>query len=150
MDVFWIWLCLGIVLVTLEFVTGTLILLFFGLGSFFGGILAYAVTPEPLIQILGFVSFSLFLLFLFRKKLTLFKKSTDAPGVDLGQIFVTTSAIEPLSEATVSYQGTVWTAVNSTTTLIEKGSPVIVLRTEGIKLIVQPSNPLPTAENLNR
>ncbi len=134
------WAILGVILLLIELTTGTFVVLFFGLSA-----LSLALLKILGLDHLGFEIFifavdgALFTLG-FRKKVL----SRLAPQKlflnDQAQQITLTSSIEAKSEATIQYQGTPWTAVNLTSEVLNKGQKVTVVKTEGIKLFVEPSS----------
>ena len=58
-------------------------------------------------------------------------------GTDTNQTLTLSCSIEPGETANIQYQGTVWSAKNSSDVKLNEGETVRIIRTEGIKLFVE-------------
>jgi membrane protein implicated in regulation of membrane protease activity len=139
-NIVWIWAAVATVLLIGEMMTATFGLLFFGLAAV---VTALIVLVAPNIgveaQIIIFAVLGLVGAFFGRKwiKQKLAARAAPAFQVDSNSEFVVDRDIEPEAEGAVLYQGVPWTAVNDSREPIRKGDRVIVVRTVGIKLIIQ-------------
>ncbi len=107
MELFWIWLILGFALLAAELLSGTFVILFFGIGALLTSAVAI-FTPAPLaLQILIFSLASLALMLIFRRRFitpvtAAEKKSLLSADVDTQ---ITLSETLPAQgEAMISYQ----------------------------------------------
>ncbi len=140
MELFWIWLILGFALLAAELLSGTFVILFFGIGALLTSAVAI-FSPAPLaLQILIFSLVSLALLLIFRRRFIV--PVTDAEkksllSADVDTQIILSEALAAKGETMVAYQGTHWTAVNLEDTELKQGTRVRIERTEGIKLFVR-------------
>lgn len=140
MEQTWIWLVVGLTLCAAELLTGTFVILFFGIGALITAAACFAgiQATAPLLAI--FAMSSLALLFLFRKKLNRgFSPEEKAKSLspDMGVKVVLSDIIPAHGESLIEYQGTHWTAVNSGPEDLPKGATVLIEKTEGIKIFVR-------------
>lgn len=145
MEQFWIWLCLGIALICAELISGTFVILFFGIGGILTSVLPWVGVNHIAIQVAFFALSSTLLLLVFRKRFI--KKPTKlekekALSADIGTSFTLSESLPGKGESLVAYQGTHWTAVNTGAMTLEKGTLVVIERTEGIKLFVRRASPM--------
>lgn len=131
-----IWMIIGIALLSSEAFTGTFHLLFFGLAALLTAVLASLGLTSPALQLVIFAAFSLISAGLLRKRLV--HRTSKGFTVDKDSRFQVEVDIPSGGEAVIRYQGAPWTAVNSSPLSVLKGDRVRVLRTEGIKLIIEP------------
>ena len=135
---FWGWLVIGGILAIVELLTFTFVLVFFALGALFAAAVSW-FGMDPLTQILTFALASLVLLFVFRKKFL--KSRAPAPQPDVGSSFILSAKLPAHGEATVTYQGSPWTAASLEENDLAAGEGVTIAKTEGIKLFVKKRSP---------
>ena len=137
-----LWVVLAAVLIVIELNTTQMICLWFAIGALFGALASFVGAPLPL-QILIFLVCSVVSLFAGRPLLNekiLPKKSRDI-GAEriIGKTGVVQEEINNRQESGRVYaDGLLWTARSEDGTLIPAGTNVLVLRLEGVKLIVKP------------
>lgn len=140
METTWIWLALGVGLLIVEVLTGTLSFVFFALAAFVVGATRYFfgidnwAQESVIFAVVGLTS-----LFLLRKKLvSVFhaKRAGDYQG-DMHQEVVLTQVIPAGESGSVDYQGSVWTAINDSAVEMKIGDKASIVRTEGVKLILK-------------
>lgn len=140
MELFWIWLILGLGLLGAELLSGTFVILFFGIGALITSLLVHFTDAPLALQILVFAVASLALLMIFRKR---FIKTVSEDeklrslSTDVGTTLVLSETLPPRGEAMVAYQGTHWTAVNLENEELKQNTRVRIERTEGIKIFVR-------------
>ncbi len=130
------WIAIGILLLLLEITTGTFILLGFGVAALIlAGVTFLLVVSLP-IQIVIFAFLGVINLFIFKKKFRGVQKNI-AFEADRESKFKSDKDILPNEETSISYQGSLWTAINIGNDKIHKGDSVIVKSTDGIKILIQ-------------
>lgn len=136
-----IWMTIGIALLSSEAFTGTFHLLFFGLSALLTAVVASIGVSNSTVQVIVFSVVSIASVILLRKRLVARSRGFDG---DLHSKITLSADIAPGDEATIQYQGVPWTAVNTSALPLLRGDRARVLRTEGIKLILEPD---PTSES---
>jgi len=136
----WIWLIIGLVLCAAELLTGNFVIIFFGLGALLTAAAAFLGVTHTAVLVAIFALSSLLMLMLFRRKILVKpseqeKRKSLSPDVDV--TFSLSDSIPAHDERLVAYQGTHWTAVNSSDEELAKGTTVRIERTEGIKIFVR-------------
>lgn len=137
----WLWGALAAFLLINELVTGTFVMVFLAVGALVTGIIA-EIFPMPFsFQLILFGTIAVGSLFagrgFIKKRLARTSKERDLPAPDVLAEFVLDSDIPAQGQAAVSYQGAPWTAMNMGVDHLPAGTRVRVVRTEGIKLIVE-------------
>lgn len=133
-----VWMTVGIALLSSEAFTGSFHLLFFGLSALMTAVIASMGLSSPVAQMIVFAVVSVLSVALLRKRLV--SRSQGFEGDSEARVQL--SADLPASgEGVIQYQGVPWTAVNQSSRPLLKGDWVKVLRTEGIKLVVEPEPP---------
>lgn len=132
----YIWAGLGLLLLASEMFSGTFHLLFFGVSAIIvAGLSAFGLSNFPsqlgLFAILSILSF-----FMIKKKFT--KQKSTGFQSDIHQKIQLTADIPTHGEASIQYQGSPWTAVNTSDQVLLKGSKVKIEKTEGNKIFVKP------------
>lgn len=133
-----VWMTVGIALLSSEAFTGSFHLLFFGLSALLTAVIASMGLGSPILQMVVFAVVSVLSVVLLRKRLV----NRDSQGFESdSETRMQLSADLPAAgEGVIQYQGAPWTAINSSAQPLIKGDWVKVLRTEGIKLVVEPEN----------
>lgn len=140
MDIFWIWLIIGLALLGAELLSGAFVILFFGIGALATSMLALSVDVPIAMQILVFGLTSLVLLMVFRKRFI--KTVTEdekkrSLSADIDTELILSETLPPRGETMIAYQGTHWTAVNLEEVELKQGTRIRIERTEGIKIFVR-------------
>lgn len=134
-----IWAIIGIVIIVVEMMTGTFFILFFGVGALavsllkkFTGLdsLAYEIIIFAIIGTTGII--------IFRKKLLQSLSPEKTYSNDEDKIIFLTETVPAKKMANVQYQGTQWQAYNDSDQNLEKGSQALIIRVDGVKLILKP------------
>lgn len=134
-----IWAGFGLVLMIAEMLTGTFVLLSFGISALIVALFAYAGLENNFLQIVVFAVDGLTNLWIFKKVLPR-RQQTPSLENDSGVQFTldntTQGMILPKEEGSVFYQGSPWTAFNTGDTPLKAGDRVRIVKTEGIKLVI--------------
>lgn len=135
------WTVLGLVLLTVEIFSGTFVVLFFGLGALIvAGLRLLGVVDNRAFEILIFAATSLsFLLFFRRSKFTNALRPAKGHAIDKAAVVQLTTDLAPRGNGKIEYQGALWDAHNDSDQPLRKGEQAVVVRTEGIKLVIKPS-----------
>lgn len=137
-----VWSLLGLALIVIEIFTPSLGLIFFGLAALVVSAATLFGLEDVPSEIFIFTVLGTASLLLFRKRLKegLMRGKADGFDADRKSAFRLSAPIRAREEAYVSYQGTMWTAVNDTDADLAEGTRVVVIRSEGIKIHVKPTN----------
>lgn len=128
------WATLGVLLLAAEIILGNFIVTFFGLSALIVALISFlGLTSLPVQLILFSVLGVVGAVFLKKKLLHL---SKEVFKNDINQILILEEDVKGHSEFKVHYQGTIWTAVNHSDRDLVKGEKVQIVKTQGIKLIV--------------
>lgn len=134
------WAALAMVLLIGEMMTATFGLMFFGVAAAVTAVIVI-IAPElqPAVQLMIFGALGLIGVLVGRKwiKAKLASKAAPAVNLDSNSEFAIDRSLAPGQEGAVLYQGSPWAAKNEGTEPINKGDRVKVIRTNGIKLIIQ-------------
>lgn len=137
MDIFWP--ILLVILVLAEALTVQLVTIWFAAGALAAAVATWC-GAELWIQITLFAVFSAATLIFLRPKLSKYNKSHKQPtNADrcIGQTAVVSEKIDNLHAlGRVTLNGVVWTARSTDNSVIEPGTEVIVMKIEGVKLLV--------------
>ncbi|MGE3844344.1 MAG: NfeD family protein [Vicinamibacterales bacterium] len=137
----WHWILLGLVLAGIELLTpGGFFVMFFGVGAIAVGGLALAGAAGPLwMQWLLFSVLSVAALALLRKPLLArFRTGSGADRDSLaGELAVPLGAIPPGGVGRAELRGSSWSARNAGTLELAKGQRCIVVRVEGLMLLIR-------------
>lgn len=133
------WIVLLIVFVILEALTTQLTTIWFALGAV-AAIIAYMFGAQIWIQWVVFTLVSLAALALTRplvKKITSKAKTRTNADMVIGKSAIVENTIDnSQAQGTVRVNGNVWTARSEKGEVIPQGSKVVVMRIDGVKLIV--------------
>ena len=134
-----IWVAVGLVLLIIEVFTLSFVVLFFGLSALVvAGIKLTTGTNNLAIELVIFAILGCACLLGFRNKLRqIFNKSARV-NTDALTVIDLSVAIAPHNKAKIEYQGTIWDAHNESDIQLKAGDKAIIVRTDGIKLIVKP------------
>lgn len=135
-----IWLIASAIMFILEIFTISFLLFFPALGAFLAFLCAIFGASIQ-VQIIIFVISSILLIAFIRPIVTKFFKAKDVAMNSesvIGKNAVVIKEIDNLhGKGQVKVAGEIWSAVSSTDENIEEGSTVIILKIEGVKLIVK-------------
>lgn len=140
MDPIYLWLILAAALFAIELVTGTFVLMFFGIGALLTAPLPFLGLTSPSLQIVFFAAVSTLGLLLFRKSLLLRFQGRVQNSVstsDVGHRVFLEADLAAGGAGTVVYQGSPWRAVNLEPIELKKGTQVQIDRIEGVTLFVR-------------
>ena len=136
-----IWLVLVIVLLGAELMTAVLVSVWLAVGALFALFSTFFNAP-PFLQIIIFLGVSALALLLTRPFVRRFQSKRVSTNADrnIGQMAVVTEDIDNLAGCgAVRVDGKVWTARTESGDPVSAGQSVLVLRIEGVKLIVSPA-----------
>ena len=140
MPLWGIWLIASAIMFLLEIFTVGFLLFFPAIGAFLAFLFAIFGASMQ-IQIIIFVISSLLLIAFIRPIVTkLFKSNNVAMNSDsvIGKNGIVIKKIDNLNgKGQVKVAGEVWSAISSDDTEIEEGATVIILKIEGVKLVVK-------------
>ncbi len=140
-----IWFVAGLALILSEFVLPGVILVFFGMGAWVAaGTTWLGVTPTWTAQLLTFAISSVVMLVglrrWFRTRFFGYVEGDQSPEDNLddlaGQEVTVSADILPGETGQVEYKGAAWSARSETA--MTAGTPAVIVRTEGITLVVRP------------
>jgi len=136
-----VWIFAAAVMFVLEASTAQMVSIWFAVGALFAAIPAYFGASLG-VQLFVFLVFSVLFLFavrpLVKKRLQAHKQPTNADMV-IGQTGIVLEEIDNARETgRVSAMGLNWSARSEDATIISADARVLVLRIEGVKLIVTP------------
>jgi len=134
-----IWASLGIALCVAEILTGTFVLLFFGLAAFVVSIASAFGLESLSAQIMVFAAAGLAATLLFRRKLAqaMTKDQSSGFSADRDQVITVSEDVPAHGEAMIMYQGSMWTAVNPSSAPITKGTKARIEKTEGVRIFIR-------------
>jgi membrane protein implicated in regulation of membrane protease activity len=139
----WIWFVGGLSLLLIEMITpGGFFFLFFGVAGLIVGLLsALGVGPDWVLLLL-FSAMSVTSLLLFRGPLLRrLKGGQDGERVVdslVGAVAVLTEDLAGNGQGKAELRGTSWTVQNAASEALEAGRRCVVVRVEGLKLVVRP------------
>ncbi len=128
-----LWFVLGFALLAAEMLTGTFFLLFMGLSALAIGAFKFVVNTHWILDVILFGLLSTLLALSYMKR----KKKASATGYSPTETFLLDRDLPANSEAKIQYNGSPWTALNRTNTNLAKGERVTVVKTDGVKLILE-------------
>lgn len=136
------WGCLAAILLIAEMLSGTFALVFFSASAGLVALASFMGFRDPIGQLLIFTVFGIGGLFFLRQRIkeSLGKDSAPAFNIDAQKEIILSASIPARGEATISYQGTSWTAINDSDTPLIAGQKAVIVKAAGIKLHVQPQN----------
>jgi len=139
-----IWLIVGLIMLLAELVSVLLVFVFFAIGALLTALLAsMGLLNSMEIQILAFSAISLLSLVILRKyaKNWLDNKRGKLHEYSefVGETALVIRDIPANGEGKIYYRGAEWKAVSFNHTPVVAGSKVVIIRTDGIVLIVEES-----------
>lgn len=110
-------------------------MLFMGLAALTVGALKFLLSTHWSVEVIIFGVISASLALVYMKK----GKRHGAPGTGYSptETFTLDTDIPAQGEGKVQYHGAPWTALNKTSEVLHKGDRVVVVKTEGVKLILE-------------
>jgi hypothetical protein len=139
----WIWILLGLGLLTLEILTpGGFFVLFFGLSALVVGAAVALGTGGPAwLQWLLFSVLSIGSVFLFRRRLVALLKAREGGTVGVetlvGEVATLVDDLAPGGVGRAELRGTVWSVRSEEPRLLPRGQRCRVQRVEGLTLWVK-------------
>jgi membrane protein implicated in regulation of membrane protease activity len=139
----WHWLVLGLLLVLAELATaGGFYVIFFGVAALLVGVLAGFGLAGPLwAQLMLFSVTAVASLVVFRSRLLQWvQHDPQRPEIDtlVGEVGVASDELAPGTVGKVEVRGTAWTARNTTSAPVNRGTRIRVVRVDGLTLDVEP------------
>lgn len=138
----WIWVLIGVVLLTLEFASTTLHLGVFAVGAFVVAILKAVGVDMPLWGQLVTFTVATLLTFLFIRPIVVRKlRLHETKTVDslIGEQAVALDEIGPAALGKAEMRGTTWSARNVGETVLLRGQRCVVAAVEGLVIHVRAS-----------
>jgi inner membrane protein len=144
MDIMWVWFGLGLILLCLEMLSGTLYLLWPGMAALVMGLLSWSLPVfSTAWQIVAYAIFSVLAVLIWRKR----EKSNPTPrvgqaqGEEIGRQGVIIATVSPAQPGKIRFsQGVMgskeWTAVADVEIAIDQ--PASIIAVEGNSLRVAP------------
>ena len=137
-----VWLIVAVAFGIAELMTTSLTLVWFSIGALILMVLSTFIE-SVIIQIALFAAISITLLVIFTKyfvdKDKTFKYNTNLQGIEQ-KTGVVKEEILPYMTGIVTLTGEDWTAISENNEKIEVGQLVKVIRIEGVKLVVKPTD----------
>ena len=138
-----IWLIIGLIMLVIELVSVLLVFVFFSIGALATALLASMGILQGIeMQILAFSGISLISMLLLRKharRLLENRGKQSEYNEFVGETAMVIKDIPAANEGKIYYRGAEWKATSSDHTPIIAGSKVVIVKTEGIVLIVEES-----------
>ena len=140
----WLWLAGGLALVVAELVTPSgFFIIFFGLGALTVGVLAtLEILTAGWAQWLTFTALSVAYLVIFRGRFQARFQMPPPPNVDslVGGLAIVQERLLPGVVGKVEVRGSMWTARNISTVMLDAGQRARVASVDGLTLAVVPEN----------
>lgn len=137
-----VWLIVAVAFGIAELMTTSLTLVWFSIGALILMVLSTFIE-SIIIQIALFAAISITLLVIFTKyfvdKDRTFKYNTNLQGIEQKKGVVKVEIL-PYMTGIVTLTGEDWTAISENNEKIEAGQLVKVIRIEGVKLVVKPTD----------
>lgn len=138
-----IWLIVGLVMLVAELLSVALVFVFFAIGGLITAILSFSGLVSSLeMQVITFSAVSLLSLVVLRKHA---RRLLDNRGKAfeysefVGETAMVIREIPVEGEGKIYYRGAEWKATSIHHALIAAGSKVVIVKTEGIVLVVEES-----------
>lgn len=133
-----VWAAIGLVLLAVELVTTHFVMLFFGLSALIiAGIKIFFPESNLINEVSTWAALGAVLAFALRKPILKRWSPEGSINIDKNKIITLTSEIKSQEEGQVTYQGTVWTAVNDSPKDFKVGDKAQIVITKGNILILQ-------------
>lgn len=135
-----IWFLVGIVLLTLEMISGTFVLLFISFGAFAAGLLATFVSNQFFMQAVVCAGVSIAGTIFLRKPIQAKFLKTTILSADIGKEIKISQNMPPHQATRISYQGTDWFAINLDPEALKEGDRVCIVGIDGNTLLIRKVN----------
>lgn len=138
-----LWLAAGIILIILELVSTTFVVLFFGIAALCVALVASLGVESLSVQLALFAVLGAAGIVLFRKKVGAAfaaRGEQDKFSGMQNKRIILDHDVPAGGRASVLHQGTTWTAINEGSTDLKSGSTVMIVRVDGVKLVVAPES----------
>lgn len=138
----WIWVIVGVVLLTLEFASATLHLGVFAVGAFVVAILVALGVDMPLWgQLVTFTAATIFSFLFIRPFVVRKLRLHESKTVDslIGEQAVALDEIGPSALGKAEMRGTTWSARNVGETVLLRGQRCVVAAVEGLVIHIRAS-----------
>jgi membrane protein implicated in regulation of membrane protease activity len=138
----WIWVLIGLLLLSLEFVSSTMHIGLFAVGAFVVAILVGAGVAIPLWgQLLLFTSVSIVSLLFVRPILVKKLRLSEKKHIDtlVGEQAMAMEDIPPATVGRAELRGTTWSARNVGETVLVRGQRCVVAHVDGLTIHVRAS-----------
>ena len=140
MQLGYIWLIASAIMFLLEIFTISFLLFFPAVGAFLAFLCAVFGTSVT-VQVIVFIVSSILLIIFIRPIVTKFFKTNNVAMNSQSVVGKNAVVIKPIDnihgKGQVKVAGEVWSAISSNDENIEEGTTVVVLKIEGVKLIVK-------------
>lgn len=133
-----IWAIVGLLAILSELTMGSFFLLFLGLSALIVAGARLLGLDNLLWEALLFSALSLASILLFRKKLLASFRVKGQFRIDNSVLLEVDMA--PGATTSISYQGSMWTAVNVSNQVLKAGETAHIVKIEGVKLFLTPSH----------
>jgi len=141
MEVWMIWIAIGILCLIIEIFTPGFLFMSFGIGAILTGLTA-TIISNIIVQIIIFAIIT-FILFINLRKLSkkLISESSEKTNVNalIGKIGMVTKEIPGFGRGYVKVDGEEWSAISQEKEKLKELCKIVVLDIEGNKLIVKKS-----------
>lgn len=138
------WLVIGLLLMAAEVIIPGFVIFWFGVGAIVTGICAFLGVETVILQTMIFAIVSILLVSISRKFFINMIKSSPGSEIKMnmhalmGKVGIVTEAIDnTIGKGRVVVESQDWMARSSDASIIEQGSKIKILRTEGATLIVE-------------
>lgn len=136
-----IWSLVGLALLAAEMMTGTFVLLFFGISALIVAVTRLFGVDSLALDLVLFALIGAAGIFFFRPRIKeAVEKRNKGYEADRNSVFTLSADIPAHGTTSVLYQGTTWTAVNAGDQPLSAGQKVLISKVEGVKLHVLPAN----------
>ncbi len=134
-----IWVAVGLLLLIVEVFTLSFVVLFFGLSALVVAGIKFVTGSDNLaVELVIFAVVGAACLLGFRKKLRQTFNKGARVNTDASTVIDLSVGVSPHGKAKIEYQGTIWDAHNDSDYQLKVGDKAIIVRTDGIKLIIKP------------
>jgi membrane protein implicated in regulation of membrane protease activity len=131
------WLIAGLILLTAEMATGTIVLIFISVGCFFSAAIGMVYPDSITLQIIVCAVVSLIGAIGLRKPLQRRLLKTTSLQADIGKEILTDQDIEPHQRSRITYQGTTWDASNVGSESLKQGDHIVIVGIDGNVLLIR-------------
>jgi membrane protein implicated in regulation of membrane protease activity len=133
-----VWGGIGLVLLIAEMLTLTFVLLFFGASAIVVALAKLLGLQNLPLELVIFALGGLGGIWLFRSKLVIAMQAKKVLQIDQETVIVLSNNVPANGRAELEYQGSRWTAMNESAVDLKAGQEAVIVRTEGVRLVVKP------------